>query len=76
MAELKGGFQAINSRFDTLDASLSRMKEHIDRQVARMDGAECRKADVENDCVDTQKHLERDEHLKAMASKNKDLEAR
>ncbi|KAJ1179957.1 hypothetical protein NDU88_005185 [Pleurodeles waltl] len=76
MVEIRAGFQATDSRFDTLDARLDRMNEHIDCQAARMEGAEHRRSEVEDGCADTQKRLDRVEHfLKMVASKNEDLEA-
>ncbi|KAJ1171407.1 hypothetical protein NDU88_003269 [Pleurodeles waltl] len=76
MAELHGGFQAIDSCFDLLANCLDRMTEHLVFFTTRLEGTDHRTSEIEDRNMDALKRLEKVEHmLKAPVAKNKDLKA-
>lgn len=77
MTELKSGFQAIDSKLDTLNNRLETMNSRMESHETRITNTEQRISDLEDKQPTIQKRLERTEVLlKQVATKAEDLKAR
>lgn len=77
LVELRGGFWALDTRFDSLDKKMEALGARLDNQEGRLTTAEGRISDLEDGTAQSTRRLERMEKLlKAVAVKNEDLEAR
>ncbi|KAJ1089311.1 hypothetical protein NDU88_002462 [Pleurodeles waltl] len=76
MAELKAGFQAIDTRLDTLSDRFDNVSEHLDGHATRIEGGQTQNFKIEVGNVDALRCLERVEGLlKTVAAEIEDLDA-
>lgn len=77
MAELKTGFQVIDTKLDIMNSRLDVLTSRVESHDTRLDNAEQRISDLEDRQPTIQKRLERTEALlKQVAQRAEDLESR